>query len=240
MEAILNQVRYKIFKDLKNLNEPFYSTSDKGDICFHKISHEYITLNENSGLQYIVRKVLDEKIVKWYHKNLNEIGLRSRLVIDENDYNFYINYQGQNNFYKMLAILTALRYLEESIYPEMIKWAFEKSKITKIGFFTLFQLMHHTTLCDGGHTFLISAKSPYSKISHLISLKEFEKKLSGSIGAVNSLLKGDFGQPELDKTKIIDLIKKDKVNELVKFMSGETLIEEEDVNFGMVPTFLGA
>src|ERR1041385_4909995 len=135
-QPVHNICNYKLYTNLSDLSKVYWEIDE--DICFRGIPDRYETLTSEGGVCFEVFNVLNRNIVEWYHKNLNKIGFESKLIVENDKYLFYVKYQGKDNYGKMLAILTALRYLQEDNFPKMIEWLYNKTKTTKLDFFTLF------------------------------------------------------------------------------------------------------
>lgn len=172
-------VDYKIYRDINSRDKASLISEHKEAACFAMARLAYKDMNTDSGIHYMAHKneEINDEIVRWWHKKTLEMGLPSRLFIGRKYYNFYVKYQ-IGNFYRMLTILTALRYVEESALPKLIKWTFENStKHKNIPWFYIFQLSHYAKLgsWNYGHSFLFAPSFYYSNIGNLISLEEFKE-----------------------------------------------------------------
>jgi len=182
----MDKVSYKIFNDLSNPINPIYTTD--GDICFYELRKREGGIGVNGGVYFFVSKVLDEKIVDWYQKKLNNIGFACIFLKHYEDGKSYLFSVKKTNYFKMLAILTALRYLQENDFPQMIKWCYNKCKQKKNEFLTFFQLMHYAGfLFNDGHSLCATPTSVYYQAYGLITLEGLKDNLSKELRSVHSV-----------------------------------------------------
>ncbi len=128
----------------------------------------------------------------------------------------------------MLAILCALRYVEESVFPQMIRWLYQKSNDNpNIDFFDLFQLMHYSqSAYNANHAFLAPLNIYNKSTPHLISLKRFHYNMDN---IKSSQWQVGLNKLIVSKTKIKNVqklrrfIKSNKIEAAVKLMKKQPI-----------------
>jgi hypothetical protein len=209
-------VTYSIYHDgkiLKNSNKYI-------DVpCFASLKYKFSDISKNGYVEYFVPEVCSKQEAEWYFKGINEIGLTNSLTITSNFYVFRV--QKQETHIKTLAILTAIRYLEEGNGPKMIKWAFEKFKEhINLSFFDLFKLMHYSVSSASTDHGFINGLSVYGTSYCLCDLNDFVENLK-TAKEVNCILSPRKEQiiSKEDKEKIPSLLTQNDFNSVLQIIN---------------------
>jgi hypothetical protein len=179
-------VKYKIFYKDGDTKVAFSAGSAP---CFATLQCYYNKLKSSGYVKFYVHKICSLEEAQWYTYGLNNIGLNCSMVDGIKWYKFTV-YKAET-YPKMLAILTAIRYLQEYRYPEMVKWGYKKSQENpELRFFDIFKLMHFAIpSVQEGHGF-IGGWSVYGNIYKLANLDTFIRRLEKA-KSVNQMLVPD-------------------------------------------------
>ena len=187
--------------------------------CFAGLAGILHGMKDTAYVLFYVEKICTQEEVEWYALGLNMIGLDCSMRVGPKSYHFYVC--KTKPFPRMLATLTAIRYLQESNYPKMIKWGFKHAKENpQLGFFEIFQLMHFSLeggVLNTGHAFM-GGLSPYGNVHKLVTQEEFIKKLLKA-GSVNSTMipENNAMLTTAEKSKIKKYIKNGEFSEIFNF-----------------------